>query len=378
MKKSFNHGGTPPKSGGRKGKEKTKRGFNHGGTENTEKNFNYNVFLRALRASVVIIFLVSACAPLATVVPTIVPTNFPTMLPTQTASPEATLTQTVTTAPSPLPPDTPVPSASPLPSATADQRLRPAQWQEWPVIPAVSARARAIYQKGVAAGNDPRRFSKVGDCQNIVSHFLAAFDHPGEYVLGDSYASLQPVIDYFAGSWGRDSQAVRGGFNVAAVLTAFQADPKACKAAETPLACELRLFKPGLALVSMETWWAGKKAADYEKYLRQIVDYAISQNVLPILATKADNLEGDHSINLAIATVAYDYDLPLWNWWQAAQPLPSHGLQEDGFHLTHDPASPSDPLLYRRLSQPAASQFAWPMRNITALQVLDAVWKGLQ
>jgi hypothetical protein len=189
---------------------------------------------------------------------------------------------------------------------------------------------------------------------------------------------LQPTIDYFAGSWGRSSQAVRGGFNVAAVLTSFQADPKACNPSETPLACEIRLYKPSIALVSMETWWAGKKASDYEKYLRQIVDYAISQDVLPILATKADDLEGDNSINLAIASVAYDYDLPLWNWWRAAQPLPSHGLSADGFHLTNDAKNSADPLLYRRLSEPEAGQFAWPMRNITALETIDAVWKGLQ
>jgi hypothetical protein len=270
------------------------------------------------------------------------------------------------------------PSTVPSATQTPDTRLPPEQWQDWPVIPTVSARARAIFEKGVAAGNDPRRFSKVGDCQNITSFFLAAFDHPSQYVLGDTYNSLQPVIDYFAGSWGRESQAVRGGFNVAAVLTPFQADSKACNPSETPLACELRSFKPGLALVSMETWWDGKKASDYEKYLRQIVDYAISQNVLPILATKADNLEGDNSINLAIARVAYDYDLPLWNWWRAAQPLPDHGLQADGFHLTNDAANAPDPLLYRRLSDPLAEKLAWPQRNLTALEVLDAVWKGLQ
>jgi len=38
----------------------------------------------------------------------------------------------------------------------------------------------------------------------------------------------------------------------------------------------------------------------------------------------------------------------------------------------------ADPLLYRRLSDPLAEKLAWPQRNITALQVLDAVWKGLQ
>jgi hypothetical protein len=366
--------------------------FNHGDTENTEKDFVlYSFFaakqrknyknLCALCAAVVIIL--SACTAPVTVASTSAPTA--TMAaPSETASPAPTATGTLTPAPSETTSPSPVPlprdasATPPRATLTPDTRLPPEDWQEWPVIPVVSARARQIYQQGVAAGNDPRRFSKVGDCQNILSHFLANFDQPGQYVLGDKYQSLQGVIDYFAGSWGRDSQAVRGGFNVAAVVTPFQADPKACGASETPLACELRLNKPSIALVSMETWWAGKKASDYEKYLRQIVDYALSKNVLPVLATKADNLEGDNSINLAIARVAYDYDLPLWNFWRAVQPLPSHGLQSDGFHLTHDPTRPDDPLLYRRLSDPQAELFAWPVRNITALQALNAVWQAVQ
>jgi len=352
--------------------------FNHGGTESTEKSLIKN--LRVLRASVVIIFILTACAPLTTATPTTAPTVAPTTAPTEvpTLAPSA-VPPTVTGVPTGTATAAASLTPSTVPSATQTPDTRPgaAQWQDWPVIPTVSARARAIFQKGVTAGNNPHRFSKVGDCQNITSFFLGAFDHPGQYVLGDKYSALQATIDYFAGSWGRDSLAVRGGFNVAAVLSSFQADPNACNSSETPLACELRIYKPDIALVSMETWWAGKKASDYEKYLRQIVDYAISQNVLPILATKADNLEGDNSINAAIARVAYDYDLPLWNWWRAAQPLPDHGLA-DGFHLTNDVPNTADPLLYRRLSDPLAEKLAWPQRNITALQVLDAVWKGLQ
>ncbi len=321
-----------------------------------------------------LIVLLAACAPVAAATPTVAPTA--SLRPTPLASP-TTAPSFTTLPPSPVP-ATRAPTVPPAATVTADTRLSPDDWQDWPVIPLVSAAARAIYQKGIAAGNYPQRFSKVGDCQNITSHFLAAFDNPREYALGDRYQDLQPAIDWFAGSWSRESQAVRGGFNVAAVLTSFQADPKACGPSETPLACELRLYRPSIALVSMETWWAGKKAADYEKYLRQIVTYALSQNVLPVLATKADNLEGDNSINRAIAQVAYDFDLPLWNFWRAAQPLPDHGLQVDGFHLTHDPTSPADPLLYQRLSDPKAAQIGWPVRNITALEALNAVWQGVK
>ena len=227
----------------------------------------------------------------------------------------------------------------------------------------------------MAAGANPRRFSKIGDCQNITSHFLGFFDQPALYNLGEKYASLQGVIDHFKGSFGRDSAAVRAGFNVAAVLSPLQADPKLCQAGETPLACELRLHKPGIAFISMETWWAKKPAEEYARYMRQIIEAVLAQKAVPILATKADNLEGDHSVNAAIAQLAYEYDIPLWNFWLAVQPLPYHGLNDDGFHLTNDLSTPDDPLLYRRLSDPLAAKVAWPVRNITALQALEAVWR---
>ncbi len=54
-----------------------------------------------------------------------------------------------------------------------------------PVVPTgVSHRARAIYEYGLSQGTDPTHFSIIGDCQNVSSYFLSAFDKPGEYSLG--------------------------------------------------------------------------------------------------------------------------------------------------------------------------------------------------
>jgi hypothetical protein len=39
-------------------------------------------------------------------------------------------------------------------------------------------------------------------------------------------------------------------------------------------------------------------------------------------------------VNAAIVRIADEFGVPLWNFWLAVQPLPNHGLQEDGFHLT--------------------------------------------
>ena len=74
----------------------------------------------------------------------------------------------------------------------------------------------------------------------------------------------------------------------------------------------------------------------------------IENGVVPILATKADNLEGDGTINATIVKVAQDYDVPLWNFWAALQDLPKQGLQDDGAHLTFYPNDFSDPPCFGR------------------------------
>jgi hypothetical protein len=113
-------------------------------------------------------------------------------------------------------------------------------------------------------------------------------------------------------------------------------------------------------------------ATKYGGYMRQIVEYSISQGVVPILATKADNKEGDNSINAEIAAIANEYDIPLWNFWAAVHNLPNNGFDlslNDGFHLSiGDNYSFIDP---------ANMKHAWPWRNLTALQALDAVRNGL-
>lgn len=252
-----------------------------------------------------------------------------------------------------------------VPTGTG-QKLSPDVWKTWPVVPVVSQRARQIYQQGLAMGNLPTHFSKIGDCQNIRQYFLGMFDDPATYGLGRDNEYLIPTITYFSGSWNRVSEAVRSGFNVASVLTAINANPKTCLPGETPLDCEFRAWKPAYVLISMETWTKDRPTDTYEGYLRQIVEYTISKGAVPILATKADNLEGDFSINAAVARVAAQYDIPLWNFWKAADPLPYHGLTEDSFHLTNAP---------NFFNNTDYMEKAWPVRNLTALEVLDAVRK---
>ncbi len=258
--------------------------------------------------------------------------------------------------------------AAPAVARGTGQTLPPERWKEWPVLPVISQRARQIYEQGLEMGTVPTHFSKVGDCQNIRQYFLGMFDTPGTYGLGQDNEYLIRTLVYFSGSWGRLSEAVRTGFNVASVLTPLNANPKTCLPGETPLECEFRAWKPAFVLISMETWTKDRPTSAYEDYLRQIIEFAIAKGAVPILATKADNLEGDHSINLAVARLAAEYDIPLWNFWRAADPLPYHGLTEDGFHLTNAPNFFNDA---------GDMEKAWPVRNLTGLQAIDAVWKAV-
>lgn len=237
-------------------------------------------------------------------------------------------------------------------------------WQNWPVYPeSLSQYAREIYAAGIAAGNDPTRFSKIGDCQNINTYFLALYDDPSAYTLGEQYLDLQETIDYYAGSWSRQSISVRGGFNVATIFNPWFSNKEFCSENETPIDCELRVNKPSVVLISMEAWWNGDPAR-YEMHLRRIVDTVLTYNALPILATKADNLEGDYDINRSIVQIAYEYDLPVWNFWRAVQEIPRKGLEDDMFHLTHGLNDFSNAKNLRQ---------GWPVRNLTALQAIDAV-----
>ncbi len=260
-------------------------------------------------------------------------------------------------------PTTPASTATPKPPLEKDA------WMDMPAVPVtVSDAMRNVYQRGLDAGNDPTHFSIVGDCQNVSSYFLSTFDDPDDYSLGREYAYLQPTIAYYQGSFSRVSLAVKGGFNAAAVISPLRADPEACNAGESPLDCELRAWQPSIVFVSMETWWSEKPAEEYDKYMRRVLDRIIEAGAVPIIATKADNLEGDHAINNAIAQLSYEYDIPLWNFWAAVQPLPDEGLSHDRFHLTFARNFFDDP---KRMLN------AWPWRNLTALQSLDAVHKSL-
>lgn len=313
-------------------------------------NVNRPPLVSRLLAFLLALWGLAACQPRAMDIPIATLTPVPSKTSLSTEASETTRTRTV----------------SPR-LATAESTPTAADWQEWPILPDAGDTARSIYKRGLELGNNPAAFSKVGDCGSSPSWFLGVFDQGSAfYRLGD-FGYLEEVIGAFPGSFERTSVAARSGFNASSVFSPLWSDPKVCDAGEGPLACEYRLHRPSFAFIMLGTndrW----HAESFEGRLREIVEYTIGLGIVPILSTKPDNLEGDGSLNAAIVRVAEAYDVPLWNEWRAMQPLPNHGLQEDAAHLTWEPNWFDNAVVMRS---------GWPVRNLTALQALDVVWRAV-
>jgi hypothetical protein len=256
---------------------------------------------------------------------------------------------------------------------------------DYPVIPVISATARAIYQAGLARGNNPRVFSKLGDCMTENPFFLVTLSQ-GQYDLGQ-YAGLQSVLDHYkgvparGGDWKLDSFATVGlasasGFNVAGPLDATWADPKWCKGGESPAACEFRVARPSVALIMFGTNDVGfTDPASYDYFLRSLIDQAVDAGVVPLLSTfptRPENLAKSLLLNQIVARVAADYDIPLVNLNRALQPLPHQGVNPaDTIHLSVPPDGRVDRFT------PDELQYGFTMRNLVTLQALQALLKAV-
>lgn len=290
-------------------------------------------------------------------------------------------------APSPTPPPTRMPSPTPPPTATATsvtratvtptRTPRPTSTPARPTpggingvpnesifVMSAAARRRVleIFAAGQELGRNPRAFSKVGDSTIQLPYFLGRFDGD-DYALGD-YAYLQDTIDYYAGSFARDGQAVRKGFHSWTVFNPTWADKAACEPNEGPLPCEFRVHNPAVLLIRLGANDVIPAGA-FEKDLRAILDYSIENGVIPVLGTKPDRNEGSDQNNAVIRKLADEYTLPLWDFDALADTLPDRGLGSDKVHLTSFP--PHD------YTQPQAFERGHPVHNLSALITLDKI-----
>lgn len=243
---------------------------------------------------------------------------------------------------------------------------------EIPVLPELDvAWLREIHAHGLALGNDPHVFTKVGDCNTDTSFFMAGFDR-GDYDLGP-YDELEPSIAYFAGSFEHVSLAGQVGFNAMSMLDPMWANPAQCEPSEGegPLACEYRRERPSVAVMMFgPNDLINLTEEQYAEALRDIIALSLDQGVIPVLSTFTWHRDQMWykalRLNAITVEIADEYNLPLINFWRAAQDLPNLGLVTDYTHLTSD----GGPLFGIRFNG-EETYSGYALRNLVTLQTLD-------
>ncbi len=273
----------------------------------------------------------------------------------------------------------PAPTPGPVPTVVLDRNLTA------PILPQITTsmryQARLIRQKGQQLGNNPAVFSKVGDCMTDYWAFLDPFGY-GTYDLG-KYGNLLGAIQRFStplrdgvpNSWSAKSAAAHNGFNSSAVLDPQWADPSICLKGESPLQCEYRLNKPGIAVIMFGTADVlVMTPREYNYYLREIVKETMDRGILPVLSTFPENLavrEKAKQINQVVLTIAKEKNIPVMNLQAALEGLPNNGIDSDGIHLTVPPEART------AFFSDENMKYGYTIRNLVTLQTLDIVWREL-
>lgn len=250
------------------------------------------------------------------------------------------------------------------------------------VIPQISATTRQIFLRGQELGNFPDVFSKIGDSITASVMFLTPVG-VGRVELGE-YEYLEAVIEFYSQTPARDhysfattSVAARGGWSTVDVLDSDRSLPGVCQLGETPLVCEYRINRPSVALIMLGTndlnWM---DSSEFRANMETIVQLSIDRGVIPVLSTIPDQPMSRFAgrvtqFNEIITEIAFVYDIPLWDYWLALQELPNRGLSSDNVHPSYDLSTQQTAVFTSE-----GLQYGYNMRNLTALLVLDALWRG--
>ncbi len=258
----------------------------------------------------------------------------------------------------------------------------------YPIIPSISG---AVYRHtlqlvraGKKQGNRIDVFSKIGDSITATPYFLYAVGNGG-LRLG-SYTNLQATVDFFTktqarnnNSFANDSLAAHGQWSTREVLNPANADHSVCAPDQSPLECELSLTKPSVALILFgANDVQGISIDEFRANLDRIVQITEAHGVIPVLSTTPNRLDDPKSTanidsyNAVIAQVARAHADPLWNYWKATINLNNSGL------ASNDKIHPSIPDDHNTAIFDAGHlTYGAPMRNLTALQVLDVLRRAV-
>jgi hypothetical protein len=264
----------------------------------------------------------------------------------------------------------------------ADYRLvtDPMQPTTVPLITNLTDHNRQIFLRGQQLGNRANVFSKVGDSLTVATYVLYPIGW-GAYNL-HTHTSLQPVIDYFSApvaetenSFSHISLAAENGWTTQSVLDPTRANPQVCQRYETPLLCEYRVMRPTIALILLGTNDVSQLPAEvFRGNLRRIIEISINRGVIPVISTLPDRASYSDQIrvfNGHIRELAREFGTPLWDYGAFMATLTNGGLAADGVH----PSWPPGDYAAAADFSPENLQYGYTLRNLTALQVLDDLWR---
>lgn len=259
------------------------------------------------------------------------PTFPPAWTPTYTPGPSPTRTST----PRPSPTSTPSPTATATPTATRTRK-------PWPTysgmataifVPAPTGTlptnsgilnlelTQHIYRLGRAMGVQTGRLSLMGDCEVEPLDRIKP-ESGAPFALAGSYNRLPTAPAYILGAPART------------LLDPTFANPQfGCGFGESPLACEVRLWQPGYAVVAVSVFVEPTLEAD----LKNIVAYLAQRGIVPIVRARQVRSDMDGTCagescatwaNQIMARVVYQYGGILWN-----PESPYTCWDADGIHL---------------------------------------------
>jgi PKD repeat protein len=244
-----------------------------------------------------------------------------------------------------------------------------------PILPNISALTsdlRPIYDAGIARGNNPRSFARVGDESLTRDGFLTPFSDPSGYSLEDN-ADLQAIIDFYGGAladgstpFGRIPVGAANGWRAADLLDFSLSDPTRCDLAsgETPFGCELRLTGASVVLISVGAADVANftDPTQFQLNLQALIDSARNFGAIPVLYTIQPG--GDdaqtRALNDVIIRTAEENRIPLINAWRAV-----NGLSDVA------PDGAGD------LSGDAVNNFALNALNAATLRTLNDIRNGV-
>jgi len=251
--------------------------------------------------------------------------------------------------------------------------------RRWAGVPridaAMQARLSIIAAEGARHGMRREVFAKLGDSLTESGSFLQDVGHGwfdlGAYEwLGDTIAMYRrvPVDADGNDSFAHASQAAAGGWSTADALEG--PSPNAVER-------ELDTLRPALAFVLFGTNDIDRgPPAQFRDGLDHIVAACLSRGVIPVLSTVPDRLDGGGpasrvpAMNDVVQALARTRGLPVIDLNAALAPLPRHGIETDGIHLS----------AWQRDGDYRTANFTdeslrdgYNVRNLITLQTLDAL-----